>query len=136
MRTQWTKWEPIPHLTEKYNLKSISDGENGTEIILFDIKNSNHKVEISFTYPVDIYRRSDEKYLLETIDQLKQQYGADFYTKWTFFKVTNSPYLQWLSEQSYNITDSTGLTHFALITTNSIVDIIDPCEPKIKLINE
>jgi len=55
MTTQWTQWKPIPNLAEKYNLKSISDGENGTEIILFDIKSSNHKVEISSTYPVDIY---------------------------------------------------------------------------------
>jgi len=68
------------------------------------------------------------------IFDLKNTYGGDFYGNWTFFKVENSSYLKWLSEQSCTVTDHLNLQHICCITEDSILDIATSYEPEISLI--
>jgi hypothetical protein len=48
------------------------------------------------------------------------------------FKVANSEYLEWISNQSYGIAETEKLTHFSIIAVDSIIDIIAAYEPKIE----
>ncbi len=134
MLEQWEKWEPVQGLAAKYYVDSIVDAIDGFKVWLSDYNNENNKVLITFEGSVDSYRSVDESFRLNTINILDERYGSKFYGDWTFFKVTNSSYVQWLSEESYGISDSLSFIHFSIVAADSIVDIIDTCEPKVQLI--
>ena len=134
MQEQWSKWEPITNLSKKYYVESISESiADGFKIILIDDKNPEKKVLISWPNSVDAYRSTYESFTLLTLHKLDERYGKQFYD-WTFFKIENSEYLNWVSEQSYGITESLNFKHFCIYGTESMVDIIANYEPEVSLI--
>lgn len=134
---QWTRWEPIKGLSRKYYIDSTSDGIEGFIIILSDVENRKKRVRISFEYSVHAYRNTNESFTNQIICDLDAKYGTEFYGDWTFFKVTNSEYLQWLSEKSCGWSDACGgFTHFSILSVEYILDIIDSTEPTVEFIDE
>ncbi len=133
---QWTRWEPIENLSEKYWVESIADGIEGLTILLFDDEDRQKKVLVKFTGTTESYQRTDESSTLKRLYALHQKYGAEFITTWTFFKVLNSSYVKWLSDQSYGFMQPAYFQHFVLVTVDDVVDIIDPCEPKVEFLEE
>jgi len=87
-----------------------------------------HKVTLVLTPCKEVWGKSS------VINKIDERYGTEFYAEWTFFKVTNSEYIQWLSEQSYGIAESESLIHFSILAGDSIVDVIAAYEPKITII--
>ena len=136
MKEQWIKWEPIANLAPKYYIDKISHTIKDFHIILSEDSSTERKIKILFEDSVDAYRDTDESFRRKLIYDLGQTYGSNFYGKWTFFKVYNSKYLQWLSEESFEITNSLGFIHFSLIAADSILDIVTTYEPKIIIMNE
>lgn len=132
MQENWERWEPISGLSSKYYVESLSDSIEGFRILLSDAYDEYKKVEVLFEDSVHAYRSTDESFRQSVINKIDERYGTEFYSEWTFFKVTNSEYIQWLSEQSYGIAES--LTHFSILAGDSIVDVIAAYEPKIAII--
>ena len=99
MTEQWIRWEPISGLADKYEIESISDTFDRFTVILSDLKDEEKKVKVTFEGSVDAYRAVNESFRLKTFSELHEKYGVDFYGWWTFFKVADSEYLKWLSEQ-------------------------------------
>lgn len=135
MQEQWTRWEPIVGLAGKYYLESIADTFDGFKAFFFDAKNHNKKIQVIFEDSVHSYIRTDESCRSDLIFRLKNQYGSEFYATWTFFKVTNSEYLRWLSEQSCTFSDYLKMQHFSFITMDFILDIVTNYEPRVEFIN-
>ncbi|MCR6106975.1 hypothetical protein HXA34_11810 [Salipaludibacillus agaradhaerens] len=135
MNEQWERWEPIKRLSNKYYIESISDSIKCFKITLCESNDERKKVEVIFDDSVHAYRSTDESFNLKTINTLDEHYGTRFYSNWTFFKVNNSEYTNWLYEQSYGIAASQPLIHFCLIASDSIVDVIAAYEPKIERIS-
>jgi hypothetical protein len=134
MNEQWVKWEPIKGLSAKYYVESISDGIEEFKIVLVEAYNKKNKVQITIPDSIYAYRSTYESFRLDTLYSIDKQYETKFYSEWTFFKVTNSSYLKWLSEQSYEITDNLHLIHFSILALDSVVDFVDVCDPKVELI--
>jgi hypothetical protein len=132
---QWAQWRPIDNLSAKYYVDSISDTLEGFTIQLSTENKHDGAVLVVFEISVDAYRSTDESYRLSTISDLSKRYGDSFYGTWTFFKVSNSEYLQWLSTQSFEITDTLDFIHFAFVTGDSILDVICIYEPKVKFVS-
>jgi hypothetical protein len=132
MQEKWIKWEPIKGLQLKYYIDSIVDNLDGFEMILSDCNDRNKRVMVTFENSVEAYRSTDETCRTNTICDLRDMYGLDFYCEWTFFKVENSRYLRWVIEESCGIREAHYLTHFSFIAGESIVDIIAPYEPKVQ----
>lgn len=131
MKENWQRWEPISGLVKKYYVESLSDKVNGFELLLSEANNSNI-LQVLFPDSVHAYRSSDESFRQTTLQYLDEQYGSEFYSEWTFFKVEDSEYMQWLVSQSYEILESELLTHFVFLASDSIVDVIAAYEPLIK----
>jgi len=129
MQEQWTRWEPIAGLSQKYYIESISDTIEGFKILLFDANDREKKILVSFPNSVDAYRSTDESYILLTVSNLDKVYGDKFYGEWTFFKIKNSEYLKWISVQSYSSSDFFNFTHFCFLATDSVVDVVTNYEP-------
>lgn len=134
MLEEWTRWQPVQGLGPKYFIDSISDNLDGLQIILFEKRAKKERVIITFEDSVDGYIRMDETYRYKLILDLGEKYGLDFYGDWTFFKVTNSSFLKWISEQSCTISDHRHLIHFSILAGDSVLDIVSGLEPKVEII--
>ena len=104
MEENWQRWELGSQLSLKYYIDSISDRVDGFRILLSDANDESKKVEVLFEDSVHAYRSTDESYRQSTINNLDERYGTEFYGDYTFFKVSNSEYIHWLSLQSYGVT--------------------------------
>ena len=136
---QWIRWEPIPELENKYYIDSLIDTIERFEILLVDTKTGYKKVRVVFEYGVDAYRCTGEQFRLKLIGRLNEKYGIDFYAKWTFFKVENSFYFEWLSEESDELSDpffDGKALHFSFITDDYVLDVISFHEPKVEFIKD
>jgi len=65
--------------------------------------------------------------------ELSQEADTSF-GKWSFFKVSNSSYIEWLLEQSYGI-PAYEFIHFCFVTENSFLEVVTTYEPAIVLVN-
>ena len=130
----WTQWKPIEGLASKYYLKSLSDEIEGFRIMLVPLKSELQSIEIFFKDGVYAYSKTDESFRVKLPYELNQEYGLEFYKNWTFFKVTNSQYLKWLSEQSYEWSHAYDMIHFSLLTSNNSIDIVADYEPIVTII--
>lgn len=135
MTEQWVKWEPVEGLSANYYMESILDTSDGFTIHFFDTNDEEKRIQVIFEYSVSAYKSTNESYRLNTMHKLAEHYGKHFYEDWTFFKIANSSYVQWLSEESYGITNSLHFIHFSFLTPNSFLDVIATYEPKVILIN-
>lgn len=132
MNEQWIKWEPISGLEGKYDIEKLCDDLNGCEIILVHSQDKNKKVRLTWKNSIHSCTRTDKIFTYKTIASIDTKYGFEFHKNWTFFMVKNSDYLKRLSEESYTLSDQFyGVIHFALITPDSIVDIIPTYEPEV-----
>lgn len=136
MIEQWIRWEPIPHLVRQYYIWKLTDFEGKLEIILKDAVNDTPSVKVVFNSIRCAYRYTDELFRAELVHKLNQQHAGTSYMNWTFFKVENSSYIKWFSEQSYTISDRFGLKHFAIITDDEMLDIATLHEPKVEFVQE
>ena len=131
MSETWIKWKPIEGLAPKYDVDLVVDTMDNFKIVLSEMDNSQKRLEVHFDSGVDIYRLTDESYWRNSLCELKEKYGAEFYWYWSFFKVENSSYLSWLSKESFGISDSRDFVHFAILGEDSILEVIANYEPKI-----
>ena len=136
MLEQWTRWEPIQGLAKKYCIDSIIDDTKGFSILLSEYYDEKKKARVVFENSVDAYRSTNESFRLSILYDLSGKHGNEFYAGWTFFKVTNSLYIQWLFEQSYGTSESLNFIHFSFISDDSILDVVTNYEPRVELINE
>ena len=134
MVEKWTQWKPIEGLASKYYIKSVSDEIEGFKIILVPLKPKQSSIEILFKDGVDSYLRIDESFRQKLIHEIDKEYGLEFYKNWTLFKVSNSRYLSWLSDQSYEWSNVYDFIHFSLIASDSTIDIVVNYEPEVKFI--
>ncbi len=136
MLEDWIKWEPAAGLSKKYYIDSILDDVEKFEVTLSSAENEIKKIKVIFEDSVYSHCRTNESFRVKIIYDLDKKYGTDFYGDWTFFKVTNSSYLQWLSRQSTTISNSRNLVHFSFVAVDSILDVINVSDPKIEFISE
>jgi hypothetical protein len=127
MTEQWVKWEPIAGLAEHYNIDEVLNTVDGLSIVLSKT-DGNNDVKIRVTFDtIEAYRSTYETFRIKISDQ---------YMGWTFFRIENSEYLQWLSEQSHGMYDDFKFLHFAIATDDTVLDIIAKHEPKVEFVYE
>ena len=134
MKEQWIQWKPIKNLSNRYYIESISDNYKEFKIIFCNEKNIEEKLSMIFQGSIGSYKWTDETFRLKTLSYLDEHYSENFYSEWTFFKITHSSYLKMLSEESCGISDSRAFIHFSFIEHNAIFDVITSSEPIIEIL--
>ncbi len=132
---EWTRWEPINGLSGKYYLDYFSWSEKGFIVELIS-ERKKERIQILFDEYIDAYRYTNESFYFKLAGDLSDKYGDDFYGNWSFFKVTNSEYLKWLSEKSCTLSDQMHFVHFCILGGDEVIDIINNDEPKVKIIEQ
>jgi hypothetical protein len=135
MNEIWTQWKPIDGLSYGYYIDAINDTFDGFSIWLAEEQERSKGVLVSFQNSVYAYRSTSEGFRQRTISMLNDNYEDNFYAQWSFFKVENSKYLQWLSQESFTLTDFLSVNHFVFIAQDSILDIAATYEPRVELIS-
>lgn len=130
---EWARWEPINGLSGKYFINSLIISEERLVIHLSD-NDKIKKIEIVFDNGIDGYRYTNESFYFKIFGDLSQKYGTEFYKNWSFFKVTNSEYLQWLSKKSRTWSDQFTFIHFCIFGDDEVIDILARYEPIVKFI--
>lgn len=133
MQEKWIRWEPIIGLSKKYHSKLISNSHSRG----FVIKLANEidkKISIKFPGSVISYRITNESYIFDTLTFLESHYDKNFYAEWTFFKIENSEYLEWIKKQSYGAYDDLKLKHLCILADDLRFDFITSYEPEVKYI--
>ena len=133
MHEKWIKWEPVEALAPLYYIDEIHDTMAGFTIKLSEYKDEKKGVILLFENGIEGYRNADESFRYKTILYLHKQYGDSFLGQWTFFKVQNSSYIQWLLEESCGTNYSLSLTHFSFFTGNDVLDVVSTDEPTVTL---
>jgi len=134
MTDDWEQWKPISGLLVHYDISSLVDKGGGLFISLVEAKrigeefNANSHVQILFNRTF-AYRNTYETYRYKLILELSEKYGTTFYADWKLFKVHNSSYVKWISDESCTISDDMELMHFAFITDDVILEVLATCEP-------
>ena len=131
----WTRWKPLENLASAYYIDILVDDLKCFKLILSEVKDESKKVTILFENYVLAYRNTDESFRQNLMAWLDKEYGGEFWCKWNFFKVSNSNYVSWLAEQSYDFSESEGIVHFSIIDIDCMVDIIANYEPKFMFSN-
>ncbi|MFA5998755.1 MAG: hypothetical protein WC747_01920 [Candidatus Babeliales bacterium] len=132
-REKWTRWEPINGLSGKYYLDYFAWSEKGFVVELISGKKEK-RIQILFDDYIDSFRYTNESFCFKIFGDLSDQYGDDFYGDWSFFKVTNSEYLKWLSDKSRTWSDQIQFIHFCILGGDEVIDIVTNYEPKVRFI--
>ena len=131
MQEEWVRWEPIKDLSGKYSVDSVIMGEKSLTIGLSSECNPTKKVEVRFEYAVDAYRYTNDSFCLKVCTDLVAKYGKEFHGNWSFFKVDHSEYFHWLSGKSCAYADEFPFTHFCIVGSDEIVDVLARYEPMV-----
>lgn len=135
LKEKWIRWEPISNLSNKYYVETITQGTLGLVVVLHSAADQNDKIRISFSSFIEAYRSTDVNFISKTSHFLQENYDLDFYEQWTFFKVENSQYLEWLKQQSSSISPdiaaSKNFTHFCIFAADFMIDIAANYEPEV-----
>lgn len=130
---EWARWEPIKDISGKYYLDSFGWSEKGF-IVELSSKKKGKKIQVIFDNYIDAFRYTNESFYFKLFGDLSEQYSDDFYADWSFFKVTNSEYLRWLSEKSCTWSDQIQFIHFCILGGDEVIDIVTNYEPEVKII--
>ncbi len=131
---EWTRWEPIEKIFGRYYIDALILSEKNDLIIKLSNENDTHKIKIKFPNPVGSYKYTNESFCFKIFGDLSDKYGVRFYSNWSFFKITNSQYLQWLSEQSGTISNVCLLQHFCMVGGDEVIDVATQFEPEVTII--
>lgn len=132
LEEKWIKWEPIKDLEGGFCEELICDGIDGLTIIL-SRKKYDEKIKLNINWrKFTSYTVTDETYLDKIFNDLRARDST--YKGGSFFKIINSEYLRRLSYSSGTLSDYKSFTHFVILTSDSVIDVIAEHEPKVELL--
>ena len=130
----WHKWLPDdPNLSKKYVVTAIEDIIGAFNIYLHD-KRIQKSICLNFYKSALIFRKTDINYRfaeLERISSEQSEQKESFCKEWSFFKISDSEYLNELIEEACGILNPQNFIHFVIVGSNCVVDVITNYEPMI-----
>ena len=121
------KWVPNQQImTGLYEMKYIKDEFSNLSICLL---NKNQTIIIKWEGIVESYSRSIEESRFRFISKDWQKTREKF-QDWTFFQTKKSELLEKIYSE-YIFTEKEQFTHYMIVTSNFIIDIVSSFEPKI-----
>ncbi len=135
-------WKPIDGIGGKYYIKSVCRDYDGLKVVLVKYDTNNTQgVVVNFKNGFESYRESTDLLSMNSLQGFIHPYegfiGSEdekSQTPWAFFIVKNSEYLRWASYQSYSVSDTMNMTHYAIWTEDYTLDVLSVCEPTVEII--
>lgn len=129
---KWDKWDALRfELAGNFYISSVLYDLDNLKIVLKDW-DCGKVIEILFS-DVYLYRITNEGLCVELEQFLKKKYGLEFYQRWSLFIVENSSLLSGLDTSAQ---EANGLTHFVVMGSETIADVLSKYTPEVKILNE
>lgn len=129
MQENWIQWNPANIPEGEFIVTDYIQNKDGTKFVLDD---DNRIVEILFDGIIPIVRASVEGIRMRTWGEVQQKYNDKFFFRnWFLYKVENSKLSKWAEEESCGFYVSEQLTHYCIVTSEEIIDILSTFEPTI-----
>lgn len=129
MQENWIQWKPTNIPEGEFIVTDYIQNKDGTKFVLDD---GNIIVEILFDGITPIVRSSVEGIRMRTWGEVQQKYNDKFFFRnWFLYKVENSKLSKWAEEESCGFYVSEQLTHYCIVTSEEIIDILSTFEPAI-----
>lgn len=115
---------------DEYTVKKVQQDDKGTMIVL---ESEQFLVKVMFGGFVYALLSSDESGLQKRNHEWCQKFGGERLLKETFFKLSNSKFIDFISDQTFGYYDDMELMHFVVWTEDDTVEIIAHYEPQIEI---
>ncbi len=129
---QWERWLPLNGLPPQLYNESFIDNKEGV-ILEFSDESEKRTITVTFDKGVLSYRNTDEGSLIKKLSQLDDQYGVEFYSEWTLFKVRNSSYIDWFLDESSGVYKQDQIVHYVFLTPDDVIEILSSYEPSVMM---
>lgn len=106
----------------------ICDDPDGFQIFLREGGKDKPIYKVIFQQPVLAYRNSDEGKRLKSLHLVQGKIATCIFT------VGNSQFLKWFNEESLGIYSDLNIKHFAILTQEDFLDVLDTDNPAIHII--
>lgn len=120
-KERWNKLFCGEGLSSKYYVDKIIDSDK----LRIYMSNENDE-KIIFTWDGVI-----ESYICSEEINRNRIYNLPDVTKWSFFEIANSDYINWIVKESDGIMNSNKIHHLCIVGINSIVDVASSFYPTI-----
>lgn len=131
MQENWNKWNPCEMPEGIYYVTNFVQNQEGTKITLADEENC---IEVFFDGVPQLVRTSIEGIRMRTWGEVQIKYNDKFFFRnWFLYKVGNSRLSDWASEESCGFYSAKDLTHYCIITSEDIIDVLATFEPTLNI---
>lgn len=108
-------WNLIEELPNNLYFHGLNDEAGGLTVLLKELGSNDRVLRIKFTGVLG-YRVVQEAGRLKTLHENPSLVG--------FETSTNSEFLRWFDEESRGMFDDSGLIHYAICSSDNIIDVI------------
>ena len=131
MSENWLKWNPIDIPKGEYIVTSFTQDKNGVKILLDDEK---HAVEVFFDGVPLLIRQAMEGIRMRTWGEIQDKYhDKSYFRHHFFFLVKNSLLTEWAVEEGAGFYEREEISHYCIVTSEELIDILATFEPEIKV---
>ena len=123
---QFSKWEPVEHLSNTMYVQGLHDDYEGFRVLLRGEDAEDPMLRISWD-PALSYRSHDESDRTDEVDPKELE-------DWSLYIVNNSEYVDWLEKVSTG-TLGTDVVHYAIATPLDFVEVLSETPPVVEWLN-
>ncbi|MDL2327277.1 hypothetical protein LJC64_01255 [Ruminococcaceae bacterium OttesenSCG-928-A11] len=137
MEESYIRWKTGDFPEDEYSLvKFIHETERDTNRTVFFLENVPATYEIAVSTDGDILALSvcSELSRMHTIIAAQRNSGQKtLFRNWPLYEVINSKYTEWVARESCLVYEPHDLKHYAIITTDVVIDIVDTGIPRVSV---
>ena len=130
-KENWSKWNPENLPDGNYAITNFVQNSEGTKITL---DSDECIVKVIFDGVTPLVRTSIEGIRIRTWSEVQKKHEDKyFFRNWFLYIVDNSKLSAWVSEESCGVYNSEELIHYAVVTSEDIIDVISTFKPIIQI---
>ncbi|CAD5903199.1 hypothetical protein [Carnobacterium maltaromaticum] len=124
------EWNPVQVPKESYELEAINYDNKGLLIRLESIQTI---VTIHFPGVIEGFRTTDEGNRWKTVSEILSTHNKGIFAGRILFKVSESDFSKWIESESFNFIQKDDVTHYLIVTSNDLTDILAYEDPIISI---
>ena len=132
IKEEWIPWNPTGIPEGDYVVTDFIQDEKGTKILIYD---ATTNVEVFFDGLPFLMRIAIEGIRIRTWGEaMENANNKSIFTNWFLFIVNNSRFTKWALEEGCGLYDMYDLTHYCIVTSQEVIDILATFQPSIRII--
>jgi len=129
---KWDIWEPVQGLSTRYKSGILCDKVHELILVLRPYSGDDRSVVLTFEHAVNAYACTEQSLKVRAMQEYIEQGTL---SEWAFYRVSDSPYVQWIVKESCAISEQFPLKHFVCVAGTTLFDIVATYEPAAEFVD-